>query len=56
MRSLLGSGRILALLQTSALPVATAEDLAAVVTWLLSDAAWNVNGAIVPRGAGWSVV
>lgn len=55
-RSPLGAGRIFPLLQALAVPMATADDLAAVITWLLSDAARNVNGAIVPSDAGWSAV
>lgn len=40
----------------SAIPsVATAEQLAASITFLLSDDAVNINGAILPSDGGWSV-
>jgi NAD(P)-dependent dehydrogenase (short-subunit alcohol dehydrogenase family) len=35
-------------------PVATAEHLAAPITFLLSDDAVNINGAILPSDGGWS--
>ncbi|MGI4896919.1 MAG: SDR family oxidoreductase, partial [Janthinobacterium lividum] len=35
---------------------ATAEQLAASITWLLSDDAVNVNGVILPSDSGWSAV
>lgn len=35
---------------------ATSEQLAATITWLLSDDASNVNGAIVACDGGWSVI
>ena len=37
-------------------PVASADQLAATITWLLSDDASNVNGAIVPSDGGWSAI
>lgn len=36
-------------------PIATAEELAASITFLLSDDGVNVNGAILPSDGGWSV-
>jgi NAD(P)-dependent dehydrogenase (short-subunit alcohol dehydrogenase family) len=40
----------------SAIPtVATAEQLAASITFLLSDDGVNINGAILPSDGGWSV-
>ena len=36
-------------------PVATAEHLAASITFLLSDDAVNINGTIRPSDSGWSV-
>jgi NAD(P)-dependent dehydrogenase (short-subunit alcohol dehydrogenase family) len=36
--------------------VATAEQLAATITWLLSDDASNLNGAILPSDRGWSAI
>jgi NAD(P)-dependent dehydrogenase (short-subunit alcohol dehydrogenase family) len=35
--------------------VATAEQLAASITFLLSDDGVNINGAILPSDGGWSV-
>ena len=37
-------------------PVATAEQLAATITWLLSDDASNVNGVVLPSDGGWSAI
>lgn len=37
-------------------PIATAEQLAAAITWLLSDDSLNVNGAILPSDGGWSAI
>ncbi|WP_024288382.1 SDR family NAD(P)-dependent oxidoreductase [Cellulomonas sp. KRMCY2] len=37
-------------------PVATSEQLAASITWLLSDDASNVNGVILPCDGGWSAI
>ncbi|GAA2669430.1 SDR family NAD(P)-dependent oxidoreductase [Actinoplanes palleronii] len=36
-------------------PIATAEHLAASITFLLSDDAVNLNGAILPSDGGWSI-
>ena len=36
--------------------VATSEELAAAITWLLSDDSANVTGAVVPSDGGWSVI
>jgi NAD(P)-dependent dehydrogenase (short-subunit alcohol dehydrogenase family) len=44
------------MMQTMIPPVATAEQLAATITWLLSDDASNVNGAILPSDGGWSAI
>lgn len=49
-----GSGR-LAPFQSAIPTVATAEQLAASITYLLSDDAVNINGAIVASDGGWSV-
>lgn len=37
-------------------PPATSEQLAASITWLLSDEASNVNGVILPCDGGWSAI
>ena len=44
------------IMQTTIPPVATAEQLAATITWLLSDDASNVNGVILPSDGGWSAL
>jgi NAD(P)-dependent dehydrogenase (short-subunit alcohol dehydrogenase family) len=49
-----GSAR-LAPFQSQIPTVATAEQLAASITFLLSDDAVNINGAILPSDGGWSV-
>ncbi len=33
-----------------------AEELAATITWLLSDDPSNVNGAVLPSDGGWSAI
>jgi NAD(P)-dependent dehydrogenase (short-subunit alcohol dehydrogenase family) len=49
-----GSGRLSPFHQLIP-PVATAEHVAASITFLLSDDAVNINGAILPSDGGWSV-
>jgi NAD(P)-dependent dehydrogenase (short-subunit alcohol dehydrogenase family) len=44
------------IMQTMIPGVATAEQLAATITWLLSDDASDVNGAILPSDGGWSAI
>jgi NAD(P)-dependent dehydrogenase (short-subunit alcohol dehydrogenase family) len=44
------------IMQTTVPAVATAEQLAATICWLLSDDASNVNGAILPSDGGWSAI
>jgi NAD(P)-dependent dehydrogenase (short-subunit alcohol dehydrogenase family) len=44
------------IMQTTIPPVATADQLAATITWLLSDDASNVNGTILPSDGGWSAI
>lgn len=51
----LGAGRVFPLLQSLGLATARPEQLAAAITWLLSDDSANVNGAILPSDGGWSV-
>ena len=44
------------LFQATATPATTAEDIANVITFLASDEARNINGAILPSDGGWSVI
>jgi NAD(P)-dependent dehydrogenase (short-subunit alcohol dehydrogenase family) len=37
-------------------PVATAEELAAAITWLLSSDSNNVSGAVLASDGGWAAV
>ncbi len=43
-------------LQVNVPPSAQADELAAAITWLLSDDASNVSGAIIPVDGGWAAV
>jgi NAD(P)-dependent dehydrogenase (short-subunit alcohol dehydrogenase family) len=49
-----GSAR-LAPFQQAIPSLATAEQLAASITFLLSDDGININGAVLPSDGGWSV-
>jgi NAD(P)-dependent dehydrogenase (short-subunit alcohol dehydrogenase family) len=44
------------IMQTTIPPLATPEQLAATICWLLSDDASNVNGVILPSDGGWSAI
>jgi len=44
------------IMQTTIPPVAGADQLAATITWLLSDDASNVNGVVLPSDGGWSAL
>ena len=48
--------RLRPFLQTTVPPVAQAEQLAAAITWLLSDDSANVSGAILVDDGGWAAV
>lgn len=37
-------------------PIATAEQLAAAITWLLSDDSLNVTGTVLASDGGWSAL
>jgi NAD(P)-dependent dehydrogenase (short-subunit alcohol dehydrogenase family) len=43
-------------MQTTVPGVAQASELAAAITWLLSDDSSNVSGAILPVDGGWASV
>lgn len=56
MRSEYAASRVGPIMQVAIPPVAQPEQLAAAITWLLSDDSANVNGALLPSDGGWSVV
>ncbi|MDN4648202.1 SDR family NAD(P)-dependent oxidoreductase [Curtobacterium sp. PsM8] len=56
MKSEYAAHRVGPIMQTTIPPVAQPEQLAAAITWLLSDDSANVNGAVLPSDGGWSVV
>ncbi|TCL75333.1 MULTISPECIES: SDR family NAD(P)-dependent oxidoreductase [unclassified Curtobacterium] len=56
MRSEYAASRVGPIMQVAIPPVAQPEQLAAAITWLLSDDSANVNGAVLPSDGGWSVV
>lgn len=43
-------------MQVNVPPIASSEELAAAITWLLSDDSSNVSGAILPSDGGWSAI
>jgi NAD(P)-dependent dehydrogenase (short-subunit alcohol dehydrogenase family) len=55
-KSQFGGERLGPYMQANVPPVATAEELAAAITWLLSDDSTNVSGAILPSDGGWSAI
>ncbi|MGN6199294.1 SDR family NAD(P)-dependent oxidoreductase [Humibacter sp.] len=55
-RSAFAGERMGPYMQTNVPQPATAEELAAAITWLLSDDSSNVNGAVLPSDNGWSVI
>lgn len=55
-RSAFAGERMGPYMQTNVPQPATAEELAAAITWLLSDDSSNVNGAVLPSDGGWSVI
>jgi NAD(P)-dependent dehydrogenase (short-subunit alcohol dehydrogenase family) len=56
MSSAMGAARTGALLQATMPPMADATELAAAITYLLSDDASNISGAILPSDGGWSAI
>lgn len=55
-RSEAGAARLGPYLQTVVPPPAQPEQLAAAITWLLSDDASNVTGVVLPSDGGWSAI
>lgn len=56
MKSEYAAGRIGPIMQALMTPVATAEQLASAIVWLLSDQSANINGVVLPSDGGWSTV
>lgn len=55
-RSEFAGERLGPFLQVNVPPIATAEQLAAAITWLLSDDSLNVSGAILASDGGWAAI
>ncbi len=55
-RSPWATERIGPFLQVNVPPSARADELAAAITWLLSDDASNVSGAVIPVDGGWAAI
>jgi NAD(P)-dependent dehydrogenase (short-subunit alcohol dehydrogenase family) len=55
-RSQLAGERIGPIMTANRPPTASAEQLAAVITWLLSDDSANVTGVVLPADGGWSAL
>ena len=56
MSSQFGAGRVGPLFQANMPPTAEAAELAAVITYLLSDDSPNISGAIIPSDGGWAAL
>ncbi|RKS88504.1 NAD(P)-dependent dehydrogenase (short-subunit alcohol dehydrogenase family) [Microbacterium sp. AG790] len=56
MKSEYAAGRIGPIMQALMTPVATAEQLASAIVWLLSDQSANINGVVLPSDGGWSTI
>lgn len=56
MKSEYAAGRIGPIMQALMTPVATAEQLASAIVWLLSDQSANINGVILLSDGGWSTI
>jgi len=56
MRSAYAAGRIGPIMQAIIPAPAQPEQLAAAITWLLSDDASNINGVLLPSDGGWSAI
>lgn len=55
-KSAWGGQRLGPIMQTNVPPPAEPEELAAAITWLLSDDSSNVTGAILASDGGWSAI
>ena len=56
MKSDYAASRVGPIMQAILPPTAQPEQLAAAVTWLLSDDSANINGVLLPSDGGWSTV
>lgn len=55
-RSQFAGERLGPFMQVNVPPVATADELAAAITWLLSDDSANVTGVVLASDGGWSAI
>jgi len=55
-RSRFGGERLGPFMQVNVPPIASAEELAAAITWLLSDDSSNISGVVLPSDGGWSAI
>jgi NAD(P)-dependent dehydrogenase (short-subunit alcohol dehydrogenase family) len=55
-RSAFAGERLGPIMQTNVPPLATSEQLAAAITWLLSDDSLNVSGTVLASDGGWAAV
>ncbi|MBN9239101.1 MAG: short-chain dehydrogenase [Micrococcales bacterium 70-64] len=55
-RSQFAGERLGPFMQVNVPPIASAEELAAAITWLLSDDSSNVSGAVLASDGGWAAI
>src|SRR3546814_1152284 len=55
-KSQFAADRLGPFMQVNVPPVATSEELAAAITWLLSDDSTNISGAVLPSDGGWIAI
>jgi NAD(P)-dependent dehydrogenase (short-subunit alcohol dehydrogenase family) len=55
-RSAFAGERLGPIMQSNVPPVATSEQLAAAITWLLSDDSLNVSGTVLASDGGWTAI
>jgi NAD(P)-dependent dehydrogenase (short-subunit alcohol dehydrogenase family) len=55
-KSQLAGERLGPIMQTNVPPVASPEQLAAAITWLLSDDSANISGVVLASDGGWSAI
>lgn len=55
-RSQFAGERLGPFMQVNVPPIAAAEELAAAITWLLSEDSTNISGVVLPSDGGWSAI